>query len=70
MPVPIIFFLPEVQPGLTTPVSVDTFMKASSLIYYSQEGIWEDADDIIKLAQVEGLTAHANSVRVRKESDE
>ncbi len=53
-----------------SPVSVDTFIKASSLIYYSQEGIWEDADDIIKLAQVEGLTAHANSVRVRKDSDE
>lgn len=53
-----------------SPVSVDTFMKASSLIYYSQEGIWEDADDIIKLAQVEGLTAHANSVRVRKDSDQ
>ncbi|MDD2372993.1 MAG: histidinol dehydrogenase [Syntrophomonadaceae bacterium] len=47
-------------------VSVDTFMKSSSLIYYSPEGIQEDADDIIKLAMVEGLTAHANSVRVRK----
>lgn len=47
-------------------VSVDTFMKASSIIYYSREGIREDADDIIKLAMVEGLTAHANSVRMRK----
>ncbi|MGS0765352.1 histidinol dehydrogenase [Syntrophomonas curvata] len=49
-----------------SPVTVDTFMKASSIIYYSEEGIREDADDIIKLASVEGLTAHANSVRVRK----
>lgn len=47
-------------------VSVDTFMKTSSLIYYTAEGIKQDADDIIKLATVEGLTAHANSVRVRK----
>lgn len=49
-----------------SPVSVDTFRKSSSIIYYSEEGIQEDADDIVKLATVEGLTAHANSVRVRK----
>jgi histidinol dehydrogenase len=51
-----------------SPVTVDTFMKASSIIYYSQMGMEEDADDIIKLAEVEGLTAHANCLRVRKES--
>lgn len=50
-----------------SPVTVDTFMKASSIIYYSKAGIKASADDIIKLAEVEGLTAHANSVRVRKE---
>lgn len=50
-----------------SPVTVDTFMKTSSLLYYSREGILKDADDIIKLATVEGLTAHANSVRIRKE---
>lgn len=50
-----------------SPVTVDTFMKASSLIYYSREGLEDDADDIIKLATVEGLTAHANSIRIRKE---
>lgn len=49
-----------------SPVSVDTFLKASSIIYYSQKGIQEDADKIIKLADIEGLTAHANSIRVRK----
>jgi histidinol dehydrogenase len=52
-----------------SPVTVDTFTKTSSLIYYSRQGIQEDADHIIKLATVEGLTAHANSVRVRKGSD-
>ncbi len=52
-----------------SPVSVDTFTKASSLVYFSEQGIKEDADQIIKLAQVEGLSAHANSIRVRKDSD-
>ncbi|HHT49563.1 MAG TPA: histidinol dehydrogenase [Firmicutes bacterium] len=50
-----------------SPVTVDTFMKTSSLLYYSREGLLNDADAIIKLATVEGLTAHANSVRIRKE---
>lgn len=50
-----------------SPVTVDTFVKTSSVIYYSQASMQQDADDIIKLATVEGLTAHANSVRVRKE---
>lgn len=52
-----------------SPVTVDTFMKTSSLIYYSRQGLEEDAEHIIKLATVEGLTAHANSVRVRKGSE-
>ncbi|MDD4801631.1 MAG: histidinol dehydrogenase [Syntrophomonas sp.] len=51
-----------------SPVTVDTFIKASSIIYYSQAGMEEDADDIITLAQLEGLTAHANSLQVRKGS--
>lgn len=50
-----------------SPVTVDTFRKASSLIYYSREGLLESADEIIKLATVEGLTAHANCLQVRKE---
>ncbi len=48
-----------------SPVSVDTFMKSSSIIYYSPQGIKEDAEGIMKLAEVEGLTAHANSIRIR-----
>ncbi|MBC7075003.1 MAG: histidinol dehydrogenase [Syntrophomonadaceae bacterium] len=48
-----------------SPVSVDTFMKTSSVVYYSPEGIEQDAEDIMKLALVEGLTAHANSIKVR-----
>lgn len=49
-----------------SPVTVDTFMKASSIIYYSKNALKQDADDIIKIATVEGLTAHANSIKVRK----
>ncbi|HWP96722.1 MAG TPA: histidinol dehydrogenase [Syntrophomonadaceae bacterium] len=50
-----------------SPVGVDTFMKASSIIYYSAGGLQEDASNIMKLATVEGLTAHANSIRKRVE---
>lgn len=49
-----------------SPVTVDTFTKSSSIIYYTEKAIKEEADYIIKLAEVEGLTAHANSVRLRK----
>jgi histidinol dehydrogenase len=49
-----------------SPVGVDTFMRFSSVIYYSKTAIEQDAERIIKLAEVEGLTAHANSIRIRK----
>ena len=49
-----------------SPVTVDTFLKKSGVLFYSQRGLARASDDIIKLAEVEGLTAHANSVRVRK----
>ncbi|MDR1615814.1 MAG: histidinol dehydrogenase [Syntrophomonadaceae bacterium] len=48
-----------------SPVTVDIFRKASSLIRYSQAGLEAGAQDIINLAAVEGLTAHANSVKIR-----
>ncbi|NLW44728.1 MAG: histidinol dehydrogenase [Syntrophomonadaceae bacterium] len=49
-----------------SPVTVDTFIKKSSVIYYSQAGFDRYRGDIIKLAEVEGLTAHANSIKVRR----
>ncbi len=49
-------------------LGVETFLKRSSLISYSKEAFHKDADDIIRLAQTEGLTAHSLSVRVRKEN--
>lgn len=48
-----------------SPLSVDSFIKKSSFIFYTEEELKKAKDDIIKLAETEGLTAHANSIRVR-----
>ena len=48
-----------------SPLGVDDFIKKSSIISFSQQAFKELGDDVIKFAQAEGLTAHANSVRVR-----
>ena len=49
-----------------SPLSVDTFVKKSSFIYYTEDALQNDSDDIIRFANTEGLTAHANSIIVRK----
>ncbi|MGE5453629.1 MAG: histidinol dehydrogenase [Methylocystaceae bacterium] len=49
-----------------SPVSVDTFMKQTSVLYFSPQGFAAARDHIAHLADVEGLTAHANSIRIRK----
>jgi histidinol dehydrogenase len=46
-------------------LSVDTFIKKTSLIRYSQAAFNREAVDVIRLAEIEGLDAHANSVRIR-----
>lgn len=48
-----------------SPLSVDAFVKKLSYIYYTKEALAEAEKDIVCLAEKEGLTAHANSVRVR-----
>lgn len=48
-----------------SPLSVDSFIKKSSFIYYTEPALSEAKDDIIKLAETERLTAHANSIKVR-----
>lgn len=48
-----------------SPLSVDSFIKKSSFIYYTEEELKKAKDDIITLAETEGLTAHANSIKVR-----
>ena len=46
-------------------LSVDHFIKKTSLIHYSKKAFLLEAKDIIRLAEIEGLDAHANSVRIR-----
>jgi histidinol dehydrogenase len=46
-------------------LGVETFLKKSSLISYSREALLNDADDIQALANLEGLSAHALSVKIR-----
>ncbi len=48
-----------------SPLSVETFLKRTSVIDYSREDLSAIKDDIICFAESEGLTAHANSVKVR-----
>lgn len=48
-----------------SPLSVDDFIKKSSVISYSEEALKEVHEDIIRFAKAEHLTAHANSVAVR-----
>ena len=50
-----------------SPLSVDDFVKKSSIIYYSKEALEPVHQDIIDFATSEQLTAHANSIKVRFE---
>lgn len=52
-----------------SPLSVDDFVKKSSFIYYPKDELLRAADDIILLAETEELTAHANSIQVRKAAE-
>ena len=53
-----------------SPVSVDDFVKKSSIIYYSREALEKVHKDIEYFAKAEQLTAHANSIAVRFEQKE
>lgn len=48
-----------------SPLGVDSFVKKLSFIYYTPQELSKAKDDIITLAESEGLTAHANSISVR-----
>lgn len=52
-----------------SPLSVDDYVKKSSIIYYSKEALEPVHQDIIAFAEAEHLTAHANSIRVRFEDE-
>lgn len=53
-----------------SPLSVDDFIKKSSIIAYSKEALTPLHEDIIRFAEAEKLTAHANSIKVRFEGKE
>lgn len=52
-----------------SPLSVDDFIKKSSIISYTKEALQPVYKDIVKFATAEGLTAHANSIAVRFEEE-
>ena len=48
-----------------SPLSVDDFVKKSSIVYFSQSGLQRLGTDIVRIAELEGLEAHGRSVSVR-----
>ncbi|HHW00161.1 MAG TPA: histidinol dehydrogenase [Clostridiaceae bacterium] len=48
-----------------SPLNTGDFLKKSSVISYSREALEKVKDDIIRFAEAEGLTAHANAIQVR-----
>lgn len=46
-------------------LNVETFMKRTSVTFYTKEALAEAAEDVIRLAETEGLAAHANAIRKR-----
>lgn len=53
-----------------SPLSVDSFIKKSSFIYFNEPALRKAGDDIVAIARAEGLTAHAQSIRVRFAEEE
>ncbi len=48
-----------------SPLNIDDFVKKSSIVYYTKDGLAEVKDKAVKIAEVEGLDAHANSIQIR-----
>ena len=48
-----------------SPLGVDSFIKKSSYIYYTEDALCKAKEDIVCIAEREQLTAHANSIKVR-----
>lgn len=51
-----------------SPLNVEMYLKKSSLISYTPNGLAKAAQAVVKIASVEGLEGHANSIRVRQKS--
>jgi histidinol dehydrogenase len=50
-------------------LSVETFIKRTSVIAYTEAALAAVSEDVIRLAVAEGLEAHANAVRIRRRQD-
>ena len=50
-----------------SPLGVDDFIRKSSLLYITEQGMNELGDDVICFAEAEGLYAHAGAIRIRKQ---
>jgi len=48
-----------------SPLSTDSFMKKSSLLFYTKEGLDKVGEAVMQIADVEGLDAHGNTIKVR-----
>jgi len=48
-----------------SPLSVDDFVKKSSIVSFSREGLQRLGESVVRIAELEGLTAHARSVSIR-----
>lgn len=55
--------------AFSSPLGVYDFQKKSSIIQYSKQALQDVTEDIITLANAEGLQAHANSIQIRKADD-
>ncbi|MFS0787732.1 histidinol dehydrogenase [Shouchella sp. 1P09AA] len=53
----------------SSPLSVDDFIKKTSIISYSKQAFQADAQAVMSLAQMEGLEAHAKAIEVRLQED-
>lgn len=52
-----------------SPLSVSSFLKRSGYVYYTKDALADAKDDIVLIAEREGLTAHANAIKVRFAKD-
>ena len=46
-------------------LSVDHFIKKTSVVYYGEKALKKDGPHIVRLAEIEGLSAHARAVKMR-----
>lgn len=53
----------------SSPLGVDDFVKKSSVIQYGKQSLFDNGHKIITLAEAEGLSAHANAIRIRLDKE-